>query len=379
MKIRKICVVSFGYPTEKQPWFSFVDQLLCAMSELNVECTVIAPQSVTKTAKDPACRRKRYWERKYNNKIIKVHQPYYISLSTMKYKGNNISDIFFEKAVMRCFEHMQEDFDLIYGHFWMPGLIAAKIAKKNNIPCFVACGESVLDTKSLKRNWKYKQTVNGVICVSSKAKKDCVQLGLCSSENAKVFPNGIDTDVFYRMNKEIIRKELHIGVNDFVVSFVGSFTDRKGSLRLSKALNKFNDVYSIFVGSGDAKPRCNNILFCQSVPHEKIPFYLNASDVFVLPTLNEGCCNAIVEAMSCGLPIISSNRSFNDDILDETNSLRIDPMDIDEIYAAIKKLKDDRNLRIRMSENSIRIANKLTVRQRAKNILDFMSEKMVDK
>jgi glycosyltransferase involved in cell wall biosynthesis len=110
--------------------------------------------------------------------------------------------------------------------------------------------------------------------------------------------------------------------------------------------------------------------------HEAIPNYLNASDVFVLPTLREGCCNAIVEAMSCGLPIISSNLSFNLDVLDNTNSILIDPNDIDAIAVAIKKLRDDKELRRQMSEASLKKAKELNIYQRAKDIISFISLKM---
>lgn len=46
--IRKICIISEGYPTDKKPWFPFVDQLVCAFAEQGIECTVISPQSITK-------------------------------------------------------------------------------------------------------------------------------------------------------------------------------------------------------------------------------------------------------------------------------------------------------------------------------------------
>ncbi len=66
-----------------------------------------------------------------------------------------------------------------------------------------------------------------------------------------------------------------------------------------------------------------------------IPNYICASDVFVLPTTAEGCCNAIIEAMGCGLPIVSSDRAFNYDILNEENSILVDPESVDEIDNAI--------------------------------------------
>ena len=74
--------------------------------------------------------------------------------------------------------------------------------------------------------------------------------------------------------------------------------------------------------------------------------------MFCLPTLNEGCSNAIVEAIACGLPIISSNLPFNDDILDSSNALLVNPESVDDIASAIKQLMDNSDLRQKLAEGS---------------------------
>ena len=141
---------------------------------------------------------------------------------------------------------------------------------------------------------------------------------------------------------------------------------------MSKAIDKLNGVNSFFIGSGEEEPNCKGILFSGRLPHKDIVKYLNAADVFVLPTLAEGCSNAIVEAMACGLPIISSNLPFNDDILDESCSIRIDPMNIEEIKNAIQMLLQDQSLLKKLSEGAIKRADSLTIETRAENILEFM-------
>lgn len=85
-------------------------------------------------------------------------------------------------------------------------------------------------------------------------------------------------------------------------------------------------------------------------------YYLNAADFFVLPTLAEGCCNAIIEALACGLPVISSNLPFNDDILDENNSIKINPMDIQALRESMTMLIEDELLRNRLSDGALRQA-----------------------
>lgn len=142
-------------------------------------------------------------------------------------------------------------------------------------------------------------------------------------------------------------------------------------------------IKSIFIGSKisdqkiDYSPNCPGIVFCGKLPHEKIPIYLNCADVFVLPTLAEGCSNSIAEAMACGLPIISSDLDFNHDILDETNSILINPLDVTAIAGSIRFLKDNPIKRHKMSLASLRKAKELDLATRAVKILNFMSEKMV--
>jgi len=161
-----------------------------------------------------------------------------------------------------------------------------------------------------------------------------------------------------------------------VVAFVGHFIERKGVTVLSNVLNQLDDVYSIFIGSGVEEPQCKNILFKGTVPHEKVHVYLNAADVFILPTSAEGCCNAIIEAMACGLPIVSSNQPFNDDILNIENSIRLDVKDVVAVRQAIVFLRDNPGVRNRMSKTALISAANLNIRQRAQNIIDFMESKI---
>lgn len=367
-----VCFITIDYPDEKRSVFPFVKQLVDEIANQGHICQVVAPYSITKNKRLHKFKEK---NKKGNGEII-VYRPNYMSFSRFKVGNVSLTSFFHQKAVdyaLKCLEYKP---DVIYGHFWCSGLEGFKFAHRNNIPLFVATGES--NIRSLfdcsEKYAEFYNYVKGVICVSTKNKQESINLGLTTEEKCVVIPNAIDSNKFKLQNKIECRKKLNISSSDFVVAFVGSFIERKGTCRVSDAITKLGDnsIRSIFIGAGDQNPNCNGIIFKGKLQHDQITTYLNAADVFVLPTLAEGCCNAIIEAMACGLPIISSNLPFNWDILNEDNSIMIDPLNIDEIANAILQLKNDKKKRNLMSISSKLTADELKIEIRANKIISLM-------
>lgn len=376
MDINHICFIVSDYPTQNDPVFTFVRQLICSITDLGVKCSVIAPQSITNSCIRRKSKRPFSWQdtTDENNKV-EIYQPNYISFSNMKIFGISISSIISQRATINTFAKLNIKPDVLYAHFWHCGVTAGIIGGKYKVPVFVATGESkisVMDVYREKKVKTYLKNVKGAICVSSKNMQESLGLNLVSKEKMIVIPNAVNNKLFYPMDKTVARKKLGFKDKDFIVAFTGAFNHRKGVLRLSEAIEKVGEVKSIYIGSGNLKPRGDNILFMGRLPHDRLVTYLNASDVFVLPTLAEGCCNAIIEAMACGLPIISSYLPFNDDIIDDSNSIRIDPNSIEEIANAIKYLKENPGVRKEMAYASLEKAKDLDIESRAKKIMEFM-------
>ena len=371
---RSICFVTDDYPERGRPVFTFVKNIVDALADNGNDCTVIAPFSVTKHK-----RLHKTYETytTSNGKIVKVYRPNIFTTSNWNIMGFSPTAYAFKNAVSKVLKSLKQKPDVIYGHFWSNALCAYWFASKHNIPLFVATGESVININNLDGILNdFANYVSGVICVSTKNKEESIEKGLTVPEKCRVIPNAINPFVFYKMDKLECRRKLGIGAEKFISITVGEFTHRKGILRVSSAIDKIpDDIYSIFIGNGPDVPNCKNILFCGEIDNKDLPLYFNAADVFVLPTLHEGCCNAIIEAMACGLPVISSNLSFNWDILDNTNSILIDPNDVDAIANAIKLLKDNIQMRDSLSKGASETASILTLHNRAINIVNFINQR----
>lgn len=378
-----ICVFSPDYPTSRTIDFVFVEQLCRALVRKGHTITVIAPQTLTK------CMIRHVPVAKLKEKVFVEGDRYYTLIRPKYFSVGNLKGILkkhnmkaFKKAAKRGFKYVSGKVDVIYGHFWQSVSAAMPIAKAHNLPLVASSGEEFISKKRFGNSEKgiaaLRDYVCGTIHVSSNNRDECKATGLVKDDACIVIPNAIDNKLFYPRDRQQCRAKLNIASDDFVVAFVGQFTPRKGTLRLDEALRQLNDkhIKAFFLGKGPDVPSYDSLLHCGTVMHDDIPTYLSAADVFVLPTTNEGCCNAIVEAMACGLPVISSNLPFNFDILDDTNSIMVDPMDVDQIAQAIAKLKNDPDLRKRLAQGALVKAEGLTLDRRADRILEFIQKQI---
>ena len=369
-----ICVVSQDYPDSKRVVFPFVKNLVDMWGQLGHKVTVISPFSVThnKVMKP--------FEELPHPSNVDIVRPLSISFSNIKLFGIPITERAHCVSVNRALERSKIMPDIIYCHFWDQAIAAYNFAKKKKIPLVVATGESVIPKHLGEEPYRsICNYVSRVVCVSSKNMNESIELGLTTKEKCRVFPNGIDTNVFKVTRELKLKRQLGIEESDFVLAFVGWFNERKGSLRVSKAIQKLADskVKVLCIGKGPDDPTCDGILFKGALPHSEVPRYLNCANAFILPTLAEGCCNAVVEAMACGLPVISSNKEFNWDVLNDENSIMVNPMNVDELARAIATLRDDKRKRKAMAEAAIKTVENLKIELRAKRIIDYINKPLL--
>ena len=161
-----------------------------------------------------------------------------------------------------------------------------------------------------------------VITVSNALRMAIVNLGV---PNGKIhlIPNGVDSVQFRTIDAIKARSAIGHREPGSIILSVGGLTTVKGFDLLLNAFKivcerlQTNKPYLIIVGDGPLKKDLEaqivklgleaNAKLVGSVPHEQLHLWYNAADLFCLASVREGLPNVILEALSCGIPVVASN------------------------------------------------------------------------
>jgi glycosyltransferase involved in cell wall biosynthesis len=268
---------------------------------------------------------------------------------------------------------------VVYCHFYRSLYVYLRSGHYNGAKqrLFVCLGESDFDFFS---RFTSKEGIGqdlshctGIICVS-KPLFDLMVSRYPSLENKiHLIPNGVDLDVFRPLDKAWCRERLKLPPGDRIVVFIGHFNERKGVLRVARALDHLDckPLRACFLGSGEQTPvtRCEQ--HCLRVPNHELPVWLGAADVFVLPSLAEGMPNAVLEAAACGLPLVISDRPFNRAFLNDDEALWVDPTSVDSIADGLRVALDNADLRDQLRRKSLEVAQRYSIDKRVTRNLEL--------
>lgn len=153
---------------------------------------------------------------------------------------------------------------------------------------------------------------------------------------------------------EALRRRLGIGAAQRIILSLGSLEPRKNLAALLQAwqaigcgiaedallvlVGKQGDP-AVFRGLGVEKVPAR-VLFTGYLPDEDLPAMYSAADAFVYPSLYEGFGLPVLEAMSCGTPVVTSNLSSLPEVAGDA-ALLVDPRSGDELQAALRRCLDD--------------------------------------
>lgn len=376
-----IVFVSSNYPSSSQPSRgTFVQQIVRAIARRGVKCSVISPVSIF-DIRHGRPDSKISFDYSIRDNHIKVLRPRYISFSTRKFLFWNtahLTEMSYLWTVNRTLSYLDASPGVLYGHYLYPsGATAVRIANMLGIPSIVAVAESgfwSVEPLGFQKAIRDFSNVSSIISVSSIIKRELVNRLMVPEEKICVIPNGVDLSLFYPRNRTEMRNKFGFPTDKIIISFIGRFYERKGPHRLLKAVSGMDNIGLIFIGKGEILIEDENVLFKGVLKHSDVPEMLSASDIFVLPTQSEGSCNAILEALACGLPVVTSRGEFNDDIVDDEISIRVDPLNLNEIRDAIVKLCDNIELRNKMSTKALERIKQFDINLRAIKILELIKE-----
>ena len=220
--------------------------------------------------------------------------------------------------------------DIIHTHAWgtlCEGVIGAKLAR---VPIVIHGEHGTIqhNGKNIYIQRLFWNLTNKVLSVSDAHKRKLVNTIGCSSEKIKVISNGVDTEYFLVVKEnDALRLSLGIAVEEVVIGTVGRLVPVKNQEMLIRSFaalkERCSNVKLILVGDGPLKDKLvqlavdlgisSSIIFLGR--RADIPNILNMMDIFVLPSICEGMSNTILEAMSCGLPVIATDVGGNPEIV----------------------------------------------------------------
>jgi UDP-glucose:(heptosyl)LPS alpha-1,3-glucosyltransferase len=173
---------------------------------------------------------------------------------------------------------------------------------------------------SVERRLFASPWLRAVICNSKMVRDEIHERFGVNLEKLPVVYNAVDSDVFspeLRLHRAAVRQKLGVPESATVFLLVGSGYARKGVATAIRALATLaGDTYLFVVGRDKSRRRYKrlaqqlgiaNRVALLGVQDDPRPFY-GAADAFILPTLYDPCPHAALEAMACGLPVVTSTK-----------------------------------------------------------------------
>lgn len=272
--------------------------------------------------------------------------------------------------------HREKPFDMIYGKGIFPSADAAvRFSRLLHIP---AVGEGIggdvnivpdYSQEMYKHFLRITQALDGAV-----ADGKGVSERLCNVMKMEIptIHGLVDTKIFQpAVDKTALRGELNIPPASLALLFVGHLIKEKGVYELLGAFIKIRETLPHAVlnicGSGSEHQGLSIIIAEQklssavrligSVEPADMHKWMQASDIFILPSYTEGMPNVVMESMACGLPVISTAvGGLPEAIGDCKGAILIEPKNVDQLASAIIRVGTSKDFCVQMGEAGRRTA-----------------------
>jgi L-malate glycosyltransferase len=178
-----------------------------------------------------------------------------------------------------------------------------------------------------------------------------------------VINNGVDVDTFKPRSRQECQKHFpQLEGKDGIVLFSGRLIGLKGISTLIDAFSKCaKDIGKTLVLAGPGNKELwehrlmergvpkGSYVFLGSVPYQKMPFLYTLADAFVLPSLSESFPMTVLEAMSCGIPVIASKvGGIPEMVTHGKDGFLTTPGNADELASAMRLISREREKALQM-------------------------------
>lgn len=336
----KIAIITQNFPVREAPYQGHsVYQTALRMSRL-AEVKVYSPHPRYLTPLEPKKRAWRSVDTSYSPAGIETMYVNYPVIAGMTRPINGWVCAHYLEPILRLALP-----DVILNYWIYPdGFAAVRLGRRLQIPVLVkAIGSDLnqpLDPISRRLTLRTLREAHTVLTVSEDLRRAVVKMGV-RPERVRAVLNGCDNTVFHCDQSEQIRRELRVEGDASLVLYVGRFDLAKGLAELIRATAQIAaqapKLQLALVGAGPALSDIqtlakelrilDRIRFVAPCPSSEVAKWMRAADVFALPSYREGCPNVILEALSCGLPVVASDVGGIPELVDEKCAILVHPQD----------------------------------------------------
>lgn len=268
------------------------------------------------------------------------------------------------------------DFDVINTHSssdsWMVALGMRLAFKKKPLVRTRHVSAPVSNNRSTR--WLYHKASNHIVTTGEKLKETLSRDNGLPPAQVTSVPTGIDCSTFTPPNdKDAVRQALNLPTDKYIIGIVATLRSWKGHEYLIEAFHALGrkDTHLLIVGNG---PQWDNIhqqvqqlglmeqvTLCGD-KKDVVP-WLQAMDIFTLPSYaNEGVPQGLMQAMACGLPVISTNVGSISELVNGDTGIVVDTKNAQAIEQSLHTLLDNENYRQQLQESGMaHVNNKFSI------------------
>lgn len=290
-----------------------------------------------------------------------VISPKYLSLPKI---SAHLSSLLMLPSVLRAVRrlHRAKTIDLLHAHNIFPeGVTAVVVGKIMRIPVIISARGTDINEAASSGKLRCMQICWALMNadrVTAVSRALCEKISVLAPaiRDVSCISNGVNSDVFYLKDRVILREKYNINPDKRIFLFVGKFREVKGVEYLLQALDLLNknsdlDFDMVLIGTGPLKQSyidtvesygiSEKVSFLGNLNHRLVSEWLSVADIFCLPSLNEGMPNVVLEALSCGVPVVATDVGGIPDVVSSENGILVPPRNpmrlADALDSVVKK------------------------------------------